>query len=80
MTLRDLRKVYGGMVFITVLGYYDDGTYYSFYSGTDELTCIDDLMDSYLADLEIRCIRVGWNGELRIDVKTTVTRSETGES
>ena len=32
MTLRELGKVYPGKVQVTVLGYYSNGEYYSFYT------------------------------------------------
>lgn len=73
MTLRELGKVYPGKVQVTVLGYYSNGEYYSFYTAIypDETEYISKLVkeESYLLDMPIKRLSTGFDGtSLMIDV------------
>ena len=73
MTLRELGKVFSGKVQVTVLGYYSNGEYYSFYTAIspDETVYIEELVkeESYLLDMPIKRIITGSDGwTLWIDV------------
>lgn len=73
MTLRELGKVYPGKVQVTVLGYYSNGEYYSFYTAIDhdELEYVSKLIkeESYLLDMPIKRLTTGFDGSsLWIDV------------
>ncbi len=66
MTLRELGKVYPGKVQVTVLGYYSNGEYYSFYTAInhDETEYISKLVkeESYLLDMPIKRLVTGFDG------------------
>lgn len=73
MTLRELGKVFPGRVQVTVLGYYSNGEYYSFYTAIshNETEYISKLVkeESYLLDMPIKRIITGPDGwSLWVDV------------
>jgi hypothetical protein len=73
MTLRELGKVFPGKVQVTVLGYYSNGEYYSFYTAIPpyETEYISKLVkeESYLIDMPIKRLATGYDGRsLCVDV------------